>query len=534
MNKFSGEMGYQQRMFDIDETGEFTYLIERENPELEIDPLGLQNEYTTLGFYDPVAPKREFKSEKEDERTILLTISDLEKIRKILTAIPQFQELAANLNMDLDSIEFLEYCVQSIDFMSLPHFDIDMSMFDLLPKNDYIKRESMFNKLLLLVEEVSVNNKLPTRLRVIRLFGIDDESSLDSIYALLKYILGLLNSWGGMQVHLFEQLTRTWLYVAYEKGGKISDEDLILLLKTQYPCKADFEILMYANLIRDSISFKIDYWDFVEFFFKFLDSFNAEENSFLLVREVQALWSSEYLRVRIRAVADRWCKRMQESGVTNPENELDSFFGISRRLSRRSAERVLPPEIAQIGRNETLIKLKLYFEQGHRALIEARLDRFISDPNTSIFDWKTSRKTIEDLGDFEKLQLVLQSIALQQLLNVGSKASPITNNDYKFYLVSGSQQYVNYGTLPMFYYLPEKSDCVFDYVPLEIDEDEARRLLKGLSTIVEFLIINKGVFAAIRRHLKNIDGYITAPKLAPLEELTQMVTNSQYAYVTEQ
>lgn len=523
----------QRRLFSIDDSDNVTYFLNGYPQTLEqlqqggdfedIDIFSQDTSLDLLGYTDQVEAMHEIANpDKEDDKTVQLSISDLEKIRRILTAIPQFRDLAAEKNDDIESIEFLAEAVQTIDFMSLPHFDVDMSIFDILVKNNPEYREFVFGTLMGLVNSIGRSNKFPTRRYLSRVFIDFTDTELEKVYQLLKRFLSMLNAWGGIQIHYFEQTVRDWMYIVYERGGNMDIEQIYKYLQTRYACKPDFELRYVANMIANSISFNTNLDEFVDEFIRYMHCFSPEQNIFLTQEEVYRLWTSELLVQRIKDAAQKWKYRMDESKIVNPEDDLEAYFGISRRLSTRVTQNQLPQEIcSEDCLNESVIKLKMYFPEGYRTLIEARLDRFTRvNGKAEIYDWKTRKKQIDEMNDFEKLQIILQCISLQNVLirtTEGSIYNPMVNHDYKFFIQSTNLEWVNLHDLPGFTHIPEQSEGLYDYVHLNISEQEAGRLLQSFSRIVHFLICNKKQFARIRRHLKNVDNYIPAPKiLAPV------------------
>jgi len=524
----------QKKLFSIDDSENVTYFFNgypqtleqlHEQYEFEdIDILGFESEVDLMGSLPEVEVAHDItRIEKEDDRTVQLSISDLEKIRRILTSITQFREMAAEQEQDVNSIEFLAEAVQKVDFMSLPHFDLDMSIFNLLVKNNAEYREFVFGTILKLANQVGSAGKFPTKKYLARIFIDFTESELEIAYQLLKRFLSMLNAWGGIQIHYFEQTVRDWLYVVYERGGNMNVDQIFEYLKNRYPCKPDYEVYYIARMIANSISFTTGLDEFIDEFWNYMQYFAPEENQFLTQDEVHRLWTSDFLRSRLRTAANRWKVRMQQSRILDQEDELEAFFGINRRLSHRVNQGELPTEVCTDDFiNETVIKLKLYFEEGYRTLVEARIDRMVrTDGSIAIYDWKTRRKELSEIDDFEKLQIVLQCIAVQSVVGrtkEGATYKPMVNNDYKFFLQSTNLDWVNLENLPSFWHIPEQAQRVYDYVPLNIEPLEAQRLLGSFSRIVNFLICNKKKMAEIRRHLKDLDSYIPAPKiLAPAE-----------------
>ena len=525
----------QSPLFKIDDTDNVTYFVNgrpqtleqlREQNEFEdVDATTYETDLDLMGFAPEVQAEHDISTiEKEDDRTVQLSISDLEKIRRILTAIPQFREMALEQNTDVNSIEFLADAVQRVDFMSLPHFDTDMSIFDLLVKNNPEYRDFVFETLLDIANKVGATNKFPSKRYLARIFKDFTEDELEAAYQLLKRFLSMLNAWGGIQIHYFEQTIRDWLYIVYERGGNMGIEEIYLYLQTRYPCKPDYEVHYIANMIANSISFNTNIDEFVDEFLRYMQYFEPEENLFLTKQEVYRLWTSDYLKDRVKRAANRWRSRVNASRIIDPEDELEAFFGVDRRLSQRVMEGELPEEVyTRDFINETIIKLKLYFPEGHRTLIEARIDRLVRVNGTvAVYDWKTRRKELAEMDDFEKLQIILQCIAVQSLVGKskeGSGYTPMTNKDYKFFLQSTALEWVSTDHLPQFLHIPEQAQCLYDYVLLNIEPGEVNRILGSFSNIVNFLICNKKKMAEIRRHLKDLDNYIPAPKIAAPEPL---------------
>jgi hypothetical protein len=518
----------QRRMFEIDDVGNVTYLV---GPARELDftevlqdpdfeqytPFEESSEYEILTFQEEVENKRNCR-EKEDNRTVQLAISDLEKIRRILVSIPQFADLALATNQDIDSIEFLAWAVEQVDFVSLPHFDLDMSIFDILPKNNPERRAYIFNEIITIVNSVSVTGKLPKKAFLKRIFIDFGENELETIYLLVKRILKMLEAWGGIQIHLFEQLVRDWLYIVYEKGCNLTKEEIYLYLRDKYTCKPDYEIELLASILYNSVSFNPTLDEFVDELLMHLSSYTPEGNIFLQTHEVELLWSSEFIKNRIYNAADKWKERIRSARIAS-EDVLDGHFGVVNRLSARVRERALPTEMGTSNSiNETAIKMKLYFPEGHRTLIEARIDRLVRlNGSISIYDWKTTGKRVSEMNDFEKLQIILQSMAVQSSIGrvkEGKDYSPMQNNDYRFFLTSNYTQWTNFESLPWFYFIPEKTEGDFDYIYLNIDPLEAQRIVTAFSKIVFFLICNKKVIAGIRKHLKTLDSFISPPSLS--------------------
>ena len=181
-------------------------------------------------------------------------------------------------------------------------------------------------------------------------------------------------------------------------------------------------------------------------------------------------------------------------------------------------EGCLPEEVpAADSINEVLIKLNLYFPEGHRTLIDARIDRFTrTNGNLAIFDWKTRKKILEEMNDFEKLQIILQCIVVQNLTNTlkaGRTYTPMTSGDYRFFLTQTNTAFLRPNTLPDFYHIPENSEETFDYVALGISMEEVNRILSAFNKIVSFLIANKKVMSRLKNYLKQLDGYIPTPQL---------------------
>lgn len=534
----------QRPMFQIDENENVTYFyngfpqtleeareydpdFEIFDPDIEEDPLQLLGYNTEAENHKDIS-----KIEKEDDRTVLISISDLEKIKRILTSIPQFRDLASQMDMDVNSIEFLAYAVENVDFLSLPMFDVDMSIFDILVKNNDVYREFVFGTILDLVNFVSETGKFPTRKYLKSIFIDFGPEEIDIVYQLIKRFLNMLNAWSGIQLHLFEQTIRDWLYIVYERGCLMNLEEIFVYLKGKYPCKADYELQYIAHMLAQSVAFNPNLDEFVSEFTVLMHSFTPEQNQYLTADEVNRLWNSEGLRRKIKEAAEKWRSRIETTGISTNESELDQYFGVKGRLSDRIRKGTLPQEVFAIDSiNESVIKLKLYFPEGYRTLIEARIDRLVRFGGSSeIFDWKSSRKEIEEMNDFEKLQIILQAIAVQSAIlrtREGTRYTPMENNDYKFFITSTSSQYIDGNSLPSFSHVPLSSDQIFDYVSLEISPEEVSILINAFGKIVNFLICNKRQLAKLRRHLKNIDSYIPAPKLIPASVELDSVT---YAY----
>lgn len=525
----------QRPMLDIDDSDNVTYYVngfaqtfeelrDYEPDFEEIDLNNLESDVLLMSYFESVAVEHS-SVEKEDNRTVQLSITDLEKIKKILTAIPQFRELAAERGQDVESIEFLAQAVTEIDFMSLPHFDLDMSIFDLLPKNNPEYREFIFSNILTLVNQVGLTHKFPTRKYLKSIFIDFTPDQIEIVYQLLKRFLSLFNAWGGILIHLFEQTIRDWLYIVYERGSSLNQEQILEYLKLKYPCKPLYELNYLAQMLFNSISFSRNLDDFVSEFIGLMYCFIPEQNIFITPEETFRLWTSEFLRNRVKQAAEKWMARIATSSIVTPNSELDSYFGVTNRLSKGVREGVFPAEAcAPDSINESIIKLKLYFPQGHRTLIEARIDRMTrSSGVVSIFDWKTTRKDLEGMNDFEKLQIILQCVAVKNMIGKSSEGAayvPMENKDYKFFLTSTGVQWLDTTNLPQFFHIPENTDQVYEYIAQSIPPEEADRLLAGFSSVVNFIINNKKALAKVRKHLKNLDSFIQAPKLvAPVVQI---------------
>lgn len=520
----------QKEIFRVEDDGNVTYLIngfpQSYQELLEYDPnfedfddALFEPPIDILGFNTELPNKAtETKLDKEDDRTIQLTISDLEKIRRILTSIPQFTERAVQEGKDIEDIDTLAAVLHSVDFMSLPCFEIDMSIFDILPKNNPEYRQWIFCSILEIINQVKAKQKLPTKQYLKRIFIDFNDEQIEQVYNLIKRLLSLLNAWGGIQIHYFQQLIRDWLYITYEKGNAMSFDEILQYLRARYPCKSDYEINCLANIIANSNSFAPSFDDFVDEVLRFFSNFSPEPNQYLTEQEVYLLWSSDFLRSRITTEALKWKERIRVSRITESQNALDDFFGVSNRLSLRAREGILPEEVgANDSANETLIKVKLYFPQGHRTLVEARIDRFVrTKDGVYIYDWKTKRKPLEEMNDFEKLQIILQCIAVQnvtQSTRPSQAYTPMVNDDYRFFLTQTNTAFVRPSTLPLFFHIPEQTDDLFDYVELTMPPEEVKRILDSFAIIVDFLICNKKVMSKLKNHLKKLESAISAPRL---------------------
>lgn len=519
----------QKAIFNIDDNGNVTYLINgfpqsyedllTYNPDYEDLDLESIDPYTLVGYEaETLNQVLKGKVEKEDNRTIQLSISDLEKVKRILTSIPQFKDMAAALEFDINNIDGLAEVLDKVDLMSLPHFEVDMSIFNIFPQNNPEYRRWLFCTILEVIHNIGLTNKFPSRRSLKILFSEFNEDQFEVIYSLIKRLLSTLNAWGGIQIHYFEQLIRDWLYITYEKGNDLTYDQICEYLRTKYPCKSDYEVKLLTDLLANANSFVPSIDDFIGEYFRFIASFTPEFNMFLTEEEIYLLWTSDFLKLRILKQADKWRQRIYESQIIEPDNELDEFFGVRRRLSQRSIEGCLPEEVAAADSiNEVLIKLKLYFPEGHRTLIEARIDRLTrTEGKVSVYDWKTRKKALEEMNDFEKLQIILQCIAVQNLTNSvkpGRNYTPMTNGDYRFFLTQTNTAFLRPNTLPDFYHIPENSEETFDYVALGISMEEVNRILSAFNKIVSFLIANKKVMSRLKNYLKQLDGYIPTPQL---------------------
>src|SRR5690606_22337631 len=124
----------------------------------------------------------------------------------------------------------------------------------------------------------------------------------------------MFNAWGGIQVHLFEQTIRDWLYIVYEKANTLNQEQIYAYLKPKYPCKPDYELIYIAEMLYNSIAFSPTLDNFVQEFLSFLYCFIPEDNIFLTQDEVFRLWTSDYLKNRIVNAAEKWRSRINTSG----------------------------------------------------------------------------------------------------------------------------------------------------------------------------------------------------------------------------
>lgn len=198
----------QKAIFNIDDNGNVTYLVNgfpqtydellTYSPDYEDFNLEDLDPYTLIG-YEPETANQilEGKVEKEDNRTIQLSISDLEKIKRILTAIPQFKDMAAALELDINNIEGLAKVLDKVDLMSLPHFEVDMSIFNIFPQNNPEYRRWLFCTILEIIHNIGLTNKFPSRRYLKTLLPDFNDDQVEVIYCLIKRLLSTLNTWGG-------------------------------------------------------------------------------------------------------------------------------------------------------------------------------------------------------------------------------------------------------------------------------------------------------------------------------------------------